>query len=100
MTIKLLKRPPDCVELQLDGRFDSTTAAEAQEGMLGLCDTYTNIIINMANLAYISSAGLRVLLSLQKRVTANSGELTVMNVNSAVQEIFEMTGFSSMLQVV
>lgn len=100
MTIKMLKRGVDCVELQLNGRFDSTTAAEVQEAMLDLCETYQNMIINMDSLAYISSAGLRVLLILQKKITSCSGELTITNVNSAVREIFEMTGFSGILQVV
>lgn len=99
MTIKLVKRPPDGAELRLEGRLDSSSAPDAQTSMTAVCDEYRSVVLNLAALDYISSAGLRVLLSLQKKMNASGGKLTITSVNPSVQEIFEMTGFSGILDI-
>jgi anti-sigma B factor antagonist len=99
MTIKLVRHPPDGAELRLEGRLDSASAPSAQEGMLRVCGEYRSVVLNFAGLDYISSAGLRVLLSLQKKMNAGGGTLSVVGVKPSVQEIFEMTGFSSILHI-
>ena len=99
MTIKMVKRPPDGAELRLEGRLDSVSAPDAQTSMLSVCDTYRNVILNFAALDYISSAGLRVLLMLQKKMNASGGKITIIQVSPAVQEIFELTGFSGILNI-
>lgn len=100
MTIKLVKRPPDGAELRLEGRLDSVAAPSAQEAFLKVAGEYAKITLNFANLAYISSAGLRVLLLLQKQVNRTGGSLTLTNVSPAVMEVFELTGFSGILEIV
>lgn len=100
MTIKLVKRPPDGAELRLEGRLDSVAAPSAQEALLKVAGEYAKITLNFANLAYISSAGLRVLLLLQKQVNRTGGSLKLTNVSPAVMEVFELTGFSGILEIV
>ena len=100
MTIKLVKRPPDGAELRLEGRLDSVAAPAAQEAFLKVAGEYAKITLNFANLAYISSAGLRVLLLLQKQVNRTGGSLKLANVSPAVMEVFELTGFSGILEIV
>lgn len=57
------------------------------------------IIIDCKNLAYVSSAGLRMLVSLQKRLSTKGGDLKLLKVSDAVMDIFEMTGFADILTI-
>lgn len=99
MTIKLVKHPPDGAELRLEGRMDTTSAPAAQEAFLKVAGEYAKITLNFASLDYVSSAGLRALLVLQKQVNRTGGSLTLTNVSPAVMEVFEMTGFSGILNI-
>lgn len=100
MTIKLVKCPPDGAELRLEGRLDTTSAPAAQDAFLKVAKEYAKITLNFAQLSYISSAGLRVLLTLQKQVSRTGGSLTLTNVNQQVMEVFEMTGFGGILEII
>ncbi len=100
MTIKLVKCPPDGAELRLEGRLDTTSAPAVQEAFLKVAKEYAKITLNFAQLAYISSAGLRALLMLQKQVNRTGGTLALTNVNQQVMEVFEMTGFGGILNIV
>ena len=100
MTIKLVKRPPDGAELRLEGRLDTNAAPAAQEALLKVAKEYAKITLNFADLTYISSAGLRTLLTLQKQVARTGGRLALTNVSPAVMEVFEMTGFSGILEII
>lgn len=99
MTIKLVKRPPHGAELRLEGRLDATASAAAQEAFLKVAEEYAEIELNFAQLAYISSAGLRVLLILQKQMNRTGGALKLTHVSPAIMEVFEMTGFSGILRM-
>ncbi len=99
MTIKLVKRPPDGAELRLDGRLDTTSAPAAQDAFLKVAGEYSQITLNFSNLLYVSSAGLRAILILQKQVNRTGGSLVLTNVAPAVMEVLEMTGFSSVLNI-
>ena len=84
----------------LEGRLDTMTAPELEAELnktMGDADTLT---LDFAKLDYISSAGLRVLLSAQKKMTAKGGTLEVTGVNETVSEIFEVIGFSDILTIV
>jgi len=100
MTIKLAKRPPNGAELRLEGRLDTTSAPAAQDAFLKVAGEYAKITLDFANLAYVSSAGLRAILTLQKQVNRTGGSLTLINVSPAVMEVFEMTGFSGVLHII
>lgn len=82
----------------LEGRLDTTTAPELEAELKVSLDDVSELIIDMENLDYISSAGLRVLLSAQK-VMMKKGEMKVIHVNDTVMEIFEVTGFSDILTI-
>jgi anti-anti-sigma factor len=99
MTIKLIKRSSEQVELQLEGRLDTNSAPSAQETFLKIAGEYADIELNFSSLDYISSAGLRSLLMLQKQVNKTGGSLAITNVSPSVLEVFEITGFSSILNI-
>ncbi len=99
MTIKLVKRPPSGAELRLEGRLDTTSAPAAQDAFLKVAGEYAQIVLNFQDLVYVSSAGLRALLALQKQVNKTGGSLSLAHVSPAVLEVFEMTGFSGILHI-
>ncbi len=99
MTIKLIKHPPQGAELKLEGRLDTTSAPAAQDAFLKVAGEYAQIELNFEQLAYVSSAGLRALLMLQKQVNRTGGTLKLTHVSAAVMEVFEMTGFSGILTI-
>ena len=100
MTIKMVKRPPDGAELRLEGRLDTTSSPAAQEVLMKVAGEYAKITLDFADLSYVSSAGLRVILTLQKQINRTGGSLTLINVSPAVMEVFEMIGFSGILNIV
>ena len=82
----------------LTGRLDTTTAPELEKELKRSLDGVTVLTIDMTALEYISSAGLRVLLSAQKIMT-KQGNMKVTHVNETIMEIFEVTGFSDILTI-
>ena len=89
----------DIPKLVVDGRVDTTTSAELDSAIEGALTNTNSLMIDCENLAYISSAGLRVLLKTQKAVSANGGVLKLIHVNESVREIFEITGFIDFLTI-
>ena len=98
MNVKLVNRGNEG-ELILEGRLETKNAAEAEELFLSVADRFTDITLNMRDLKYISSAGLRVINKLYMKVHKNGGELSAINVNEYVGEVLEMTGFASLLNM-
>ena len=88
------------VTIFLEGRIDSGNATQVEKEILGLMDENPGkeIAFDAEKLDYISSAGLRVLLSTQK-VMNRQGEMKLIHVRSEVIEIFEVTGFLDILTV-
>lgn len=82
----------------LEGRLDTTTAPKLEEGLRGSVDGVSRLVFDLAKLEYISSAGLRVLLAMQKLMN-RQGAMLLRNVNEAVMEVFEVTGFSDILRI-
>ncbi len=99
MNVKLVDRGKDG-ELILEGRLETKNAAEAEELFLQMADRFTNIILDMQGLKYISSAGLRVLKKLYMKVRDNGGELSACNVGEYIGEVFEMVGFAGMINII
>lgn len=83
-----------CVE----GRLDTNTAPELEAELKASLDGVTALKMDFGKLDYISSAGLRVLLSTQK-IMNKQGEMKILNVNETVMEVFEVTGFSEILTI-
>ncbi|MBQ7671059.1 MAG: STAS domain-containing protein [Clostridia bacterium] len=84
--------------IALTGRLDTTTAPELESVLKASADGVTALVFDMEALEYISSAGLRVLLSAQKLMN-RQGEMKVIHANESVTEIFEVTGFSDILNI-
>ncbi len=84
--------------IALEGRLDTTTAPELDDAVKASLDGITKLSFDFAQLEYISSAGLRVLLSAQK-IMNKQGSMVVKNVSEEVKEIFEVTGFSDILTI-
>ena len=82
----------------LEGRLDTMTAPKLEEELRGSVDGVSRLVFDLAKLEYISSAGLRVLLAMQKLMN-QQGEMVLQNVNEAVMEVFEVTGFSDILRI-
>lgn len=88
----------DKFELKVEGRLDTTTAPELDEEIKAAIDDVKELVFDFSALDYISSAGLRVLLSAQK-IMNKQGVMKVTNVNETIMEIFEVTGFSDILTI-
>ena len=86
------------LSVALEGRLDTTTAPELEKELKDSVDAATELTLDFAKLDYISSAGLRVLLSAHKAMTKKSG-MKVVNVNEIVNEVFEVTGFADILTI-
>ena len=82
----------------LEGRLDTVTAPDLEKELKASLDSVTELVLDFEKLEYISSAGLRVLLSAQKTM-AKQGEMKVTHVTEVIMEIFEVTGFSDILTI-
>ncbi len=88
----------DALTIALEGRLDTTTAPSLDEELKAGLDGIKELTFDLAKLEYISSAGLRVLLSAQK-VMNKQGSMVVKNVSEEINEIFEVTGFVDILNI-
>ena len=79
-----------------EGRLDTTTSSEFEKFLCENCADVSSLIIDCEKLVYISSAGLRVFLSNQKKM---KGSMKLINVCELVMEVFEMTGFADILDI-
>lgn len=91
-------RNDDSIIVALEGRLDTTTAPELESALSEEFEGLTELIFDFADLEYISSAGLRVLLSAQK-VMNKQGSMKLRNVNSDINEVLSITGFSDILTI-
>ncbi len=86
--------------LMLEGRLDTTTSQQLQDTLLPSFEDSKEIMLDFAGLAYISSAGLRVLLMGQKEAKKKGGSMTIRNISDEIMDILDMTGFSGILTIV
>ncbi|MCD8331770.1 MAG: STAS domain-containing protein [Oscillospiraceae bacterium] len=92
------KREGNQLLIALEGRLDTTTSPELSAVLDAELDGVTELLIDMEKLAYLSSAGLRVILAAQKRMN-RQGKMTVAHVCADIMEVFEMTGFVDILTI-
>lgn len=83
--------------IKLSGRLDTFSAPQLEEVISDLSDLNT-LVFDLKNLVYISSAGLRILLTAQKKMN-RLGKMKIINVSEDVMDILEMTGFSSIMTI-
>ena len=91
------KQNGSSASISIEGRLDTTTSPDLEKEIQSLTEA-KSLTIDLANLEYISSAGLRVLLSAHK-VFAKLNGMTLINVNDSIIEIFEITGFKDILNI-
>lgn len=98
MSLQIEKRNEATPTLALTGRLDTVTAPELEKAIAALLPQIDSLVLDMASLEYISSAGLRVILKTYKAL-ASKGGLKLTGVREAVQEVFDITGFSDFLVI-
>ena len=84
--------------MKIEGRLDTTTAPELEKAINNEGEALKNLVLDFKGVDYISSAGLRVLLTAQKKMNVQ-GQMELNNVSEAVMDIFEMTGFADILEI-
>ncbi len=86
------------LSVSISGRIDTVTAPEFDSQVKSKLDGISELVLDFANVNYISSAGLRVLLMLQKKMN-KQGSMKLINVNETIVDVFEVTGFSDILTI-
>ena len=86
------------LNIALEGRLDTTTAPELETELKNSLEGITDLKLDLEKLEYISSAGLRVLLSAQKTMN-KQGSMSLRHVGDVIMEIFEVTGFTDLLTI-
>ena len=97
MTINV-ERDFELVTLEITGRLDTTTAPNLEATIKELPDDTKELVFDVSQVEYISSAGIRVLLGAYKKMSMNEGIMRIEKPNDMVREVFEMTGLSQMLE--
>lgn len=99
MEIKEIKHEGVCV-IQITGRLDAATAPDLEKKLQDLLQAgENNFLIDLTDLNYISSVGLRVLLVLAKKTKASAGQAVLCGLQEHVYEVFEISGFTSIFQI-
>lgn len=91
-------REESVLKIVVEGRLDTMTAPQLEAEIMESIEEITELDLDFENLEYLSSAGLRVLLSAQK-IMNRQGEMIVRNVNDTIMDVFEVTGFIDILTV-
>ena len=86
--------------LEITGRLDASTAPQLERELNASLTGVKNLVLNFAQLEYIASAGLRILLKYQKLMDKNGNEMKIKNVKVEVREVLDMTGFSDFLHII
>ena len=91
-------RNGSALTLQLEGRLDTTTSPQLEAELSASLDGVKQLTLDLQQLAYLSSVGLRVILGAQKRMN-KQGQMVVRHVNETIMEVFEVTGFVDILTI-
>lgn len=97
--MEIIKEAKDSdLKICLKGRLDTSTAPQLEEAIKNSITGVKSLTLDLKDLEYMSSAGLRIILSAQK-IMNRQGNLTIRNVNDTIMEVFEMTGFADILTI-
>ena len=88
----------DALTIAISGRIDTLTAPQLDAEIQGKLDGVKSLTIDLKDVEYVSSAGLRIFLTAQK-IMNKQGKMVVKNASSAIKEIFDVTGFSDILTI-
>lgn len=98
MTIEMSKNN-GILTVTMGGRLDTSTAPQLEKALQENMTDVRGVVFDFAQIEYISSAGLRVLLSAQKQMNAAKGSMKLLHVNETVMEVFDITGFTDILTI-
>jgi anti-sigma B factor antagonist len=94
------ERKADAVILVLSGKLDATTAKTFEDRILGVINSGTlRLVVDLSQLDYVSSSGLRVLILAAKRLQTVDGKIVLCSMKDHVRQVFDLAGFSSMLSI-
>lgn len=85
--------------VSIEGRLDTITAPDLDSAVKPLIETGATLVLDCEKLEYVSSSGLRVILSTHKQLSAAAGRFVVRNLNHEVRSVFDLTGFSQLLNI-
>ena len=95
-----LNREASKLTVEIEGRLDTLTAPDLEKELEPALDGVTELVLDLKDLEYISSAGLRTLLAAQQYMEDNNyPDVKVLNINDNIRETFELTGFDEMLDI-
>ena len=93
-------RKADAVILALSGKLDATTAKTFEDKILGVINSGTQrLVVDLSQLEYVSSSGLRVFLLAAKRLQATDGKIVLCALKDQIRQVFDLAGFSSILPI-
>ncbi len=98
MSLNIEKKFSDVNTIVLSGRLDTVTAPQLEAELEKILSDSDTLVLDMANLEYISSAGLRVILKAQKAMNTK-GTMKLIHVGESIMEVFDITGFSDFLNI-
>jgi len=99
-TMEVTKRVGTGVlSVAIEGRLDTTTAPKLEEALKGEIEGADLVEFDLSELVYVSSAGLRIFLMIQKEMMAKGGEMKLLNMPKSIKNIFDVTGFSSIMKI-
>ena len=94
------ERKADAVILALSGKLDATTAKTFEDRILGVINSGTlRLVVDLSQLDYVSSSGLRVFLLAAKRLQTVDGKIVLCSMKDHVRQVFDLAGFSSILSI-
>lgn len=99
MNIQLVNKGTEA-EVLLEGHLDSAVAADAGKALMDIASRFESLTLNLENLEYTASAGLRIFRNLYIAMDKKGGNFYIKNVKPTVMEVFEMTGFASFLKFI
>ena len=90
----------DILVVDMAGRLDTSTSGDAYDEMVGIAQSGAKqVVLNLDKLEYVSSAGLRVILTAAKLLQASTGEMKICHANGVVKEVLETSGFDSLIKI-
>jgi anti-sigma B factor antagonist len=98
MEIKVSKQG-DITVAAISGEIDSSTAPDAQDQLLPLIEGGSKLVLDMEDLTFLSSAGLRIMLQLYRQSTSNNGKVAMANMHETIRDTMQITGFLNFFQV-
>lgn len=94
-----IKREADELVIAVSGRLDAKSSAELEPALVEAVAADEHVIFDLAQLDYISSAGLRILLATSKRLAKSGGSMTLVNVGDDVMDVLRASGFSEIFDI-